>query len=407
MDELLALRDMESDEKELVPEILPVDARLSISGSASALASLFASANAVTPLKEVIPNTSYVLLEAFDQTAKAVSYVQVSATDGERAIAVLDEGFSVRMSGAVLVPGKKISDILKLALADEVRLDVVGTSATIRSGRAIWTVSTPPAELSLPSFASTENIALHTVSTSSLTRALELVYPAVSKTTARQSLMQVEVAKGFVTACDGVRAHRVRVEEFPKSLSTAIPLRFLETALKELKGHSEEYVQFGSDHSTVVFHFGKNILMGQRLNFDYPAVEHLVLGPALSNEESLHVNVEELTGAVRRVRVNADPDFSALFLSLRTTKGVWSLTVRARDTHGNSSQETISAAYEGSATAKDIVVNHKYFLEFLACLHGDVTLKLGESTKTKQSPIYVEEDTFVGSLMVMAPNFVR
>jgi len=407
MNDLLALRDMESEERELVPEILPVDARLSITGSASALASLFSSANSVTPLKEIIPNTGYVLLEAFDQTSKNVSYVQVSATDGERAIAVLDDSFTVRMSGSVLIPGKKVADILKLALEDEIRLDVVGTSATIRSGRAIWTVSTPPTEYALPSFASTENITLHTLATAGLLQALELVYPAVAKTTARQSLMQAEVAKGFITSCDGVRAHRVRVDDLPKGLSTTIPLRFLETAIKELKAHQEEYVQFGSDHSTVVFHFGRNILMGQRLNFDYPAVEHLVLGPALSNEESLHLNVDDLIGAVRRVRVNADPDYSALFLSLRTIAGSWSLTVRARDTHGNSSQETIPASYEGSAQAKDIVVNHKYFLEFLACLNGDITLKLGESTKTKQAPLYVAEDTFIGSLMVMAPNFVK
>ena len=55
MTDLLALAEMESDDTELVPEIFPVDARLSISARANVLQALFASANDVTPAKEVIP----------------------------------------------------------------------------------------------------------------------------------------------------------------------------------------------------------------------------------------------------------------------------------------------------------------------------------------------------------------
>lgn len=408
MIDLLELSEMESDDAEMVPEILPVDARLAISGSAKTLSSMFQSALDVTPLKEIIPNTGYVQLEGVEQTNTHVEHVKVSATDGERTITLIRSGFSVKLSGSVLVPGKRILDILKLIGENSVRIDVLGTTATIRSGRAVWTVSTPASSAYLPSFSEVSNFEMHTLSAETLLRSLELVYPAIAKTAARQSLMQASVSKGSITSCDGVRAHKVNVDGLPKSVNTTLPLKFVESAIKELRSSSVESVEFGADHSTVVLHFGSNILMSQRLNFQYPDVEHLMLGPALSNDETLAVNVADLVDTVKRVRVNADPEFYAIFLSLRQTKGSWSLTVRARDREGNTSQETLPVSFEGSSIARDIVVNHKYLLEFLTCVGTeDVELKLGESTKTKQAPIYVSNDYFTGSLMLMSPNFVR
>lgn len=408
MIDLLELSEMEHEDQEMVPEILPVDARLSIQGSAKSLSSLFQSALDVAPLKEIIPNTGYLLLEGVDQTDSHSSHVKVSATDGERSITLLSSDLSVKLSGSVLVPGKRILDILRLIGENSVRIDVLGTTATLRSGRAVWTVSTPPTNSYLPNFSNVDDIELHSLDAKTLLHALELVYPATSKSAARQSLMQVSVSKGSLTSCDGVRAHKVKVEGLPKGVNTTLPLRFVESAIKELRSSGVETVEFGTDHSAVVLHFGSNILMSQRLNFQYPDVEHLMLGPALSNDETLTVNIAELVETVKRVRVNADPEFYALFLSLRQTKGVWSLTVRARDKEGNTSQETIPVAFEGSSIARDIVVNHRYFLEFLACVGTEeVELKLGESTKTKQAPIYVSNDSFTGSLMLMSPNFVK
>ena len=398
MTDLLALSEREDD---LVPEILPVDARLSFTAQSHSLVALLTSAVDVTPTKEIIPNTTYVLLEAYDERNE----IEISATDGERAITVVAPAI-VRMSGSTLVPGKRMLDILKLA-GDTVRIDVIGLTATIRSGRAVWSVTTPAVDATLPVFPAVD-VQWWPVPRPELLHALELALPAVARSTARQSLMQAEISKSSILSCDGVRAHKVVIPGLAKDFKTTVPLRFIESAIKELRGSLHETAYLWTDHSTVALALGKNRLYSQRLNFDFPAVNHLMLGPALQNEEKLSVSREELVGAVRRVRVNADPEYSAIFLSIRQVKGQWGLIVSARDKSGNASQETISASYEGPASSKDIALNHRYLLEFLSCMpNSTIELRLGESTKTKQAPIYYESEEFVGSLMVMAPNFVR
>jgi DNA polymerase III sliding clamp (beta) subunit (PCNA family) len=399
MADLLALSEREDD---LVPEIMPVDARLSFSAQSHTLIALFSSAVDVAPAKEIIANTSYVMIEAFDEKKT----IEVSATDGERAITVIGPAL-VRLHGRALLPGKRMLDILKLT-DETVRVDVIGTTATIRAGRAVWTVTTPSADATLPLGLSMEEAEWTPVPRTELLHALELTLPAVSRTTARQSLMQAEVSKSQITACDGVRAHKVPVPSLDKDFKTTLPLRFIETAIKELRGSHEEMALLLTDHSTVALALGKNRLYTQRLNFDFPAVNHLVLGPALQNDETLTVNLHELVGAIKRVRVNADPEYSALFLSIRHVKGDWILLVRARDKEGNASQELLNCEYVGPASQRDIALNHRYLLEFLDCMEGpEVELRLGESTKMKQAPVYHESDKFVGSLQPMAPNFVR
>lgn len=188
MIDLLELSEMEHEDQEMVPEILPVDARLSIHGSAKSLSSLFQSALDVAPLKEIIPNTGYLLIEGVDQTESHASHVKVSATDGERSITLLSSDISVKLSGSVLVPGKRILDILRLVGENSVRIDVLGTTATLRSGRAVWTISTPPTNSYLPNFSNVDDIELHSLDAKALLHALELVYPATAKTAARQSV---------------------------------------------------------------------------------------------------------------------------------------------------------------------------------------------------------------------------
>lgn len=407
MIDLLSLSQMEDEDSELVPEILPVDARLSIVGSAQIIVSMLQSALEVVPAKEIIPNTGFILVEGVEATESHISYLRVSSTDGERSIALLNDSIGIKLPGSVLIPGKRLLTILKLVGDGIVRIDVVGTSATIRSGRVVWTVSTPPVDHSLPSFSSVENLEFHTLDAKTLLRSLELVYPAISKSSSRQSLMQVDLSHSAMIACDGVRAHKIRIDSIPSTVKTTIPLRFIETAIKELRSFGEGTVEFGTDKSTVAVNFGKNVLMSQRLNFSYPDVNHLILGPALSNEETLEFDVAELTDTVKRVRVNSDPDFYAIFLSLRTTTGGTTLTVRARDKAGNSSQESFPVNYTGKSP-RELVVNHRHLLDYLSCLTSErATFKLGESTKTKQAPIYVEDETFVGSLMPMAANVVN
>lgn len=413
MTTLLALAELENSEEELVPEILPVDARLSVKGQVSVLVDLFERAVAVAPVKEVIQGTSFVLIESFQATTTHVSYVQVTATDGEHSIAVLDDSLTINMAGAALVPGKRLLEILKLCPEESVRIDIFGNTATIRSGRAVWTVQTPVGD-SLPPFPSVEGISLYPVQKQAFLKALETARKAVATTTARTSLMQASVASGVITACDSARVHRQAVDGLPESVSLTLPVRVMDEAIRSLRAYEDEVFEMGSNHQVVVFHFGRDILIGSRLVVEFPDIEPLLLAPAMMNTQKLTVDRKELLESIKRVRVNADPEYFAIFLALNPTKldkeVFWNLSVRARDRAGNTSQESFSVKYEGGTKAREICLNHKYLTDLLSCTNSDkVTFLLGEDSKTKPAPLLIsdKDSGFTGIVSPMSISVIK
>lgn len=407
MADLQALAEMESDDSELIPEIVALDARLSISAEVEKLIPLFAAVAAIAPAKEIIPGTSYVMLEGVDATATSVSYVRASATDGDRSLAVIEDSVTVHLAGAVLMPGKKILDILRLINADKVRIDVLGSAVMIRAGRAQWSVQTPKIN-NLPPFADVSNVELHPVDRKDFITALETVQKSAAKSSARMSLMQAELKQSKLTTCDGSRVHRVQLSDIPKAIHTTIPMNLLDSAIRELRTLEDDTFLFGANKSTVVFHMGRNVLMGQKLTLEYPNVDHLMLEPAMLNSEELTLDPKELAATVKRVRINADPEFMAIILTVRQIKGVWNVVISARDKNGNASQEVMPVSYVGPDSEKEIVVNHKFLTEFLDCIHVDeITFKLGHSTKNKQAPVLASSGNFTGVLMPMAANLIK
>lgn len=405
---LQELAEMESEDAELIPDIMPVDARLSVKGKVAALVTLFERAVAVVPVKPVIYNTAYVLVDAVAGTTKHVSYVRVAATDGEQSISVVDDSVTINMAGAALVPGKRFLEILKLAPEETVRIDIFGNTATIRSGPAVWTVQTPAGD-ALPALPDVSAIQLHPVQKRSFLAALETARKAVATSTARSSLMQASIEKGRITACDAARVHRQTVEDFPKAVTTTLPLKLMDEAIRALRLFEDEIFHMGTNHHVIVFHFGQDTLIGQRLVVDFPDIEPLLLAPAMMNQQTLTVNRQDLLDSIRRVRVNADPDYFSIFLSLTPQKqesGVkWFLGVRAHDRVGNTAQEVLEATYEGGSKAREICVNHKYLSDLLSCFTAsEVTFKLGEDLRTKPAPLLVTEDGFTGIVTPMTPQ---
>lgn len=405
--DLIELAELENEDTELIPEIVSVEARLSFMGSVEQFSGILQSAVNITPVREIIPNTSFVNVEARDSTSTSKASVHVAATDGDLSVERVSDTMVVRLAGSALLPGKRLLEILKLAPEPAFRLDVFATTATVRSGRAVWTIQLPSGK-GLPPLPDVDAIELHEVNRVELIKALDQTVSASAKSSARLSLTQVSVYNRVVVGCDGARLHRKPVLSLPKAFKTTIPSSFAEVLLREMrKTSAEDTVLFGSSSSTIVLRMGTDTFTGQRLTLEFPNVEHLMLEPSMLNSERLSFDVSEAVEAIKRVRVNADPDLATVVLAVRQIKGEWTLTIRAIDKTGNSSQESISAEYDGES-GREIAVNHKYFLEFLSPLSSStVTLRLGEDTKSKKAPIYVEEETFTGVLMPTSIAFVK
>lgn len=392
---------MEHEDPEFVPEILPVDARLSIKASVSVLQGLFARAAAVAPTKEVILGTTHSLLEAVQTSANEVAHLRITASDGAQTVSVAVDNVTVLMAGRVLVPAKRIHDILKLAPSDTAKIEVIGTAAVVRSGRAQWTVQTPVGD-SLSTLLDVSSIPLQPVAVGPFVNALSVARAAASAQSAWLGLNQLQIRNGTVTGCDGGRLHRASLEGLDTSTEVTIPIYAVDELLKALGATQASHFEMGFDDSHLVFRIDQDEIVAQRLLAEFPAIENLLLGPAFANTNSLTVNRQELFDVVRRVRINADPDTSAVHLLLvpgkKDAEGqiVWSLAVRCKDRTGNASQEVIECQWVGPGKPRALVVNHHYLSDFLAAYSGEeIVFKIGENSKMQPSPLYVE-DTILG-----------
>lgn len=413
LSDLLALATTENTDTELVPDILPVDARLAVTGPVSVFAALFDRAASITPAKEIIAGTGYALLTAVDATTTSLAYVQVTATDGDMTSVMVAGGVDVLMAGSVLVPGKKFVEILKSTPTSAVRIEVLGNTATLRSGRAQWSVQTPVGD-SLPPAADVSGVLTLPVPVASLLGALVSARKAASTSTARASLMQLDVSGGAITGLDGGRMHRQRVENLVSTEAFTIPLRVAEEVIRLLRATTEETVEIGGNSSHLIFRVGHDQIVAQRSLSPYPDVETQVVGPALTNTSTLTLVRSELIEAVKRVRINADPDYQALFLTLTPGAAAsdgqaWTLVVSAADRINNTARESIDVGWKGPPKPRALCVNHRYLSDLLTTMDGEfVAFKVGEDSKTVRLPLFVEDTTngFTGWIQQMRPGYM-
>lgn len=392
--DILELAELEGD---LAPEILPVDARLSVSADKAVLQKMFERAAALAPTKEIIQGSSYALIETFEDNAESDAFLRVSATDGEQTLALRREDVAVKMAGKALIPAKRVVDILKLAPSDLVHIEVLGDRTLIRSGRAQWTVKTPTGD-SLPPLPNVDAVKMWDVPVEGFLRALTVTRKAVAGSY-RPTMMQAEVANGHMTASDGGRLHRQEVEGLSKNLTFTIPAKVMDELMKALRNYESENFSLGVSDGHLSFRFGSDTLIASRLLLAFPNVDNMLLEPAFTNEDALAVVRQDLIDVIQRVRVNADQDYASVFLALtpgkkdENGKVKVTLAVRTRDPLGNTAQEAVHCGFKGTLKkAREICVNHKYLTDLLSSTDSDaVLLRLGTDTKTQKYPIFLED----------------
>lgn len=413
MQDLMDLLDLQQEDPEYVPDILPVDAKVSFRGPASKLRDAFVQAAAVIPTKEVIAGTSLMRVDVFPETKSSLAYATLTSTDGDMILTLQVDGISVRLPGAVRLPGKKLSDILKLCPEDEVAIEVVGLSATVRSGRALWTVRLAP-ESPLSALSGMDGVQTHPLSRLALLRALTVARRAASSSSARASLMQLSVRSGSIIGVDGARVHLQHVPELPLDMDTSIPLRSAEEMIRLLQGSDIQTVEFGSSNTHVVLRVADHSLVTQRLIVPFPDIADQLRAPQLTNQHHLAVDRQALLAAVKRVRVNADPDYQALFLTIqpgaKATDGpTWTLTLAVRDRDGNTAQEALSVSWSGPRGLPPVCVSHKMFYDLLSATEQDfLTLRVGDDSKTVKHPMYVHDSDagFIGLIQQLNQSLV-
>jgi DNA polymerase III sliding clamp (beta) subunit (PCNA family) len=406
MSDLLDLVEMQHDDPEMVPDIVPVEAVLSVKGPASALIGMFERAAGISPLptKEVYPDTAYARFEAIG-AGSVSAHCRITASDGEQTVSVVAGGVVVSMAGETLIQPRKVLDILKLVPTSVVKIEVLGAAATIRAGQAQWTVAAPlDARLAVaPDLGSIE---MHSVLRQEFLEALTVTRRSVATTAARPALQQALVRNQTITSCDGGRVHRQRLEIDP-DLDFTLPVSVMDELIRAMRSSDVEGIGVGITPRHLAFQIDEDTIIAQRLTLAFPGdPEALINRAAFSNQWVLDMDRDELAQIVRRVRVNADPDFPGIYLGIQPIDGGTRLVVRARDRNGNAAQETTVCSWSGPAKAREICLNHRYLSDLLASSPSTVEIRIGEDTKTMKNAILVEDmlSGFVGAVSQIRPS---
>lgn len=371
----------------------PLDAKyapIAFSGKRFVLEKLVQRAGSVVPTKEFAPLLSCFLADLTDTGLRltATDMVLTIMASTTAVSASLPEGISL---ARVALPAKRLQAILKEAPDGDVTISVDGDTATVTAGTASWKLHL----LDDQDFPPTEDITsaqLHETPREPLLAALKAVRYAVSQT--KPTMAQVSIAKDSasnvmcVTGCDGTRFARVRLAAFPLAMS--IPASTtpgaVDEVIKLLGSVDVEMVKVGVTDSRLVFQAGSVTLTANKLNLAYPNVDALLLQPALENKDQLVVDLRELSEALRRVRINADPNTSAIGIVLSDGK----FTLVSKDTMRNTAEEAIPATWTGGD--RKLVVNHKFLSEMLAAHPAaSCVFRLGKDTGKKRSPVLLHD----------------
>ena len=394
MNKLLTLT--ESDES---LEILPVDAKLSIEADTTELTRLLQRTTSIANDKELIPGTNLVVLEASMGGNGVSASLKATATDGEKTLSMLISRVKVAMPGTAQIPAKRLFQIIKSCPEDRTTITVSGTDAVITSGRARWTVQTPAKETYL-ALTDLSEFDFQSVDRYSLLSAILAVRKSVSPSASRVSLMQLDIRNGEATGCDGGRVHRQIIKGMNPQIEFGIPYQAISHVVKMLEASDEEYVHVRHSDYAFELQVGSDSFISQQLTIDFPDIENMLLNPSISNTNTMSVETENLVEAIKRVRVNSDPDYLAIFLAIipgaKQDDGgrLWTLNVKAKDKQGNSAQELLPVSWKGIAKPKELCVNYHSLLDLLES-YGEETaiLSIGEDTKSQKYPILVESLT--------------
>lgn len=347
------------------------------------LADLVNKAISVVPTRDVMPVLRHFLVQL------APGRLRLAATDLELAVLASTPAVTAEVTQTLVLPARKLLAIVREAPEGDVVIDVAGEFATVRAGTASWTLQLHDCS-DYPLLPDPAEVEMHPVGREAFLGALAAVRHAVGRDSGRPPLMQVDIAVAAdgtakVTACDSVRFARSVLPAFP--LSMQIPSGALDSLVKTLEATEQPEVHVGETGSHLVFRVSDTTFLASKMMARFPDVDKLLLKPALENRLPLTADSAELARAVRRVRINADPETSAI--GLRASAGA--LAVVARDKYGNRAEETIAAGWTGPERL--VVVNHQFLTEMLAA-HPSPACRflLGPEAGKKKSVLMLRDD---------------
>ena len=307
-------------------------------------------------------------------TVQILAGVLLRAEGGRLELAATDMEVSLRTSldaevegeGAVVVPGRLLSDIARLLPSGEVTIEHRGDEGvvTVVCGPSSYRLNTYAAE-DFPRLPDVDATSLFTVEREAWVETIQRVSRAASRDESRPVLTGILVrfdgAKLVMAATD---SYRMSVKETPleaagSDLEAIVPARAL-GELARIAGASER-VEVGVQENQVVFSVDDVLLTTRRIDGQFP--NHKQLIPE-QFEHTLSLPRAELLDVVRRVSVLAQRNTP---LRLRFAEG--ELTIQAQTQDIGEAKETLPVSFAGDTL--EIGFNADFLREGIESIDGD------------------------------------
>jgi len=315
-------------------------------------------------------------------TVQIFGSVLLQASGGRLELAATDMEISVRSSfdvdvesdGSAAVPGRLLSDIVRLLPASSVEIAYRAEENTllVQSGSAAYSIRTYAVE-DFPRLPDVGAVSLSTLAAAPFFDAVTSVGRAAGRDESRPVLtgifVRLSAGNLVMVATDSYRlsARETEIAGSAAELEAIVPARALDE-LKRIAGGAEE-IQLGTLDNHVVFGVNGTWLTSRRIDGQFP--DHTKLIPDASEfTVQLELPRAELLEVVRRMAVMAH---RASPLRLRLEEG--ELTVSAQTQDVGEARETLPVSFAGDPF--EIGFNADYLRDGIESVEADeVVLKL-------------------------------
>ena len=304
--------------------------------------------------------------------------VSVTATDLEVEMVASTE-LTVDQDGEVTVPGRKLLDICK-ALSDgaQVKLDVSGDKATLKSGRSRFTLATLPAAdfPTVDSMTAEQSVVLEQPA---MKRLLEKSHFSMAHQDVRYYLngllFEIDAGRLRAVATDG---HRLATCE----VKTESDATGAHQVIVPRKGVLELQRLLGDD-GTVTLAIGSNHIQAQvggirftskLIDGRFPDYRRVIPNRV---ETVITADREDLRHALTRAAILSNEKYRGVRLDMRPN----TLKIQAHNPEQEEAEEEVEVAYDGDTM--EIGFNVNYLLDALGALKGDtVTVQVTDPSSS-------------------------
>lgn len=340
-----------------------------------AFQALLEKAATVVPSRDIQPMLRNFLVEAEQ------GQLRVTATDLELSVVAVNELVVVEKPGTCVLPAKQMLSIVHEAEDGNITVEVEKGEAKITVGRASWNLRVADSG-EYPPLPAESEIEFCMVDRPRFVATLSAVQYAASRDALKPGYMMIDVNKEKMRAADGIRFQQMNAPGVP---DMQIPIGAVGDLLKLLRATEVPKIAIGQDEYQIVFKVGVDMFMAARMTATFPNVDEVLLAPVQLNDQELTCVRSELVSAIRRTRITADEETSAVVLAI-SQDGV---QVSAADKYGSSSVESVDCEWKRADRKASFNCNH--LLEMLEHVESkNVTLKFGKDTATHPSAVCIE-----------------